>query len=220
MNLQIFKKDEMNMRVIEKDGELWFVAKDVADTLGYKDTEAMTRRLDDDEKTVLSLGNVQNLQIVGFENFTRGILIINESGLYNSILGSQKPNAKKFKKWVTSEVLPSIRKNGSYSLDNRNSFELGMDELRNVQVSMKEYGNKVIELLGNLEEVIEEHDSELDEKIELIERLFNEEKLKQYLLEIIEFKIAEIGTLEYIESVFYNVQSLKERVKDLERKVK
>jgi prophage antirepressor-like protein len=217
----------MNMRVIEKDGELWFVAKDIADTLGYKDTEAMTRKLDDDEKVKI---NPQSLEFKGYlqnvgsqfeENKNIFILtLINESGLYSAILGSQKPNAKKFKKWVTSEVLPSIRKTGNYSLDNRNSFEIGMDELRNIQFSMKEYGNKVIELLGNLEEVIEEHDSELDEKIELIERLFNEEKLKQYLREIIEFKIAEIGTLEYIESVFYNVQSLKERVKDLERKLK
>lgn len=64
----------------------------------------MTRRLDTDEK--------QNLQIVGFGN--RGASVVNESGLYAAIIGSKKPEAKTFRKWVTSTVLPSIRKNGGY----------------------------------------------------------------------------------------------------------
>lgn len=101
-----FNFDGASITVIADDnGEPWFVAKEVATILGYSDAEAMTRRLDEDEK--------QNRQIVGFG--PRGVSTINESGLYSSILGSQKTEAKPFKKWVTSEVLPSIRKTGSYS---------------------------------------------------------------------------------------------------------
>lgn len=88
----------------DEHGEPWFIAKEVAEILEYKDAEAMTRKLDDDE--------VQNLQIVGFGN--RGVNIINESGLWSSVLRSTKPEAKAVKKWLTSEVLPTIRKTGSY----------------------------------------------------------------------------------------------------------
>lgn len=84
------------------------LAADVAAVLGYSDAEAMTRRLDDDEKS--------NLQIVGLASPTggRGNLVINESGLYHAVLKSRKPEAKRFRRWVTEEVLPSIRKTGAY----------------------------------------------------------------------------------------------------------
>ena len=93
------------VRTIDNDdGEPWFVAKDVSDALGYSEAYEMTKNLDDDEK--------HNRQIAGHGNqlFT----LINESGLYNGIMGSKKAKAKVFKKWVTSEVLPSIRKTGGY----------------------------------------------------------------------------------------------------------
>lgn len=86
-------------------GEVWFVAKDVADILGYAKTNNMTERLDDDEKQTLYVAASQNNQT-----------LINESGLYSAVMGSQKPEAKRFKKWVTSEVLPSIRKTGGYNM--------------------------------------------------------------------------------------------------------
>lgn len=89
--------------IVGQDNEPWFIAKEVAEILSYSDAEAMTRRLDSDE--------IQNRQIVGFGN--RGVNLINESGLYSSILNSKKPEAKPFKKWVTAEVLPAIRKTGS-----------------------------------------------------------------------------------------------------------
>ena len=98
-----FESNEVRTIVIEN--QPWFIAMDVANALSYTDTQAMTRRLDADE--------VQNRQFVGFGN--RGALTINESGLYSAILRSRKKEAKRFKKWVTSEVLPSIRKHGSYS---------------------------------------------------------------------------------------------------------
>jgi anti-repressor protein len=95
--------------IIDELGEPWFVAKDVADVLGYSRTSAMTQSLDGDEKGVRDLdtpGGVQSLTI------------ISESGVFAAVLRSQRPEAKVFRKWVTTEVLPSIRKTGSYSLAN------------------------------------------------------------------------------------------------------
>ena len=103
--VSVYQFNSVDVRVSKDEkGEPWFVAMDVSRILGYSDTEAMTRRLDKDE--------IQNRQIVGFGN--RGVNIINESGLYSAIICSSKPQAKVFKKWVTSEVLPSIRKTGGY----------------------------------------------------------------------------------------------------------
>lgn len=95
-----------NVRIIEKDAEPWFVAKDVAEILGYSDTQAMTRKLAKDEKgtcTDNSSGQVRN------------ITIINEYGLFAAILKSNKKEAIDFQRWITHEVLPSIRRTGSYS---------------------------------------------------------------------------------------------------------
>lgn len=89
------------------DGEPWFVAADVCAALDITNVGNATARLDDDEKgirTVDTLGGAQQLTIV------------NESGLYSLILGSRKPEAKRFKKWVTAEVLPAIRKTGGYGV--------------------------------------------------------------------------------------------------------
>lgn len=106
MNPFPFSFENQEIRVItNENGEPWFVAKEIAGALGYSDAEAMTRRLDDDEK--------RNLQVVGFG--PRGVTVINESGLYSAILGSTKEAAKRFKRWVTSEVLPSVRKTGGYT---------------------------------------------------------------------------------------------------------
>ncbi|WP_163834671.1 BRO family protein [Spartinivicinus ruber] len=95
------------VRVINKDGEPWFVATDVAKVLGYSEAYKMTRNLDDDEK---------GRQIVGTLGGDQALQVINESGLYSAILKSRRPEAKTFKKWVTNEVLPSIRKTGSYGV--------------------------------------------------------------------------------------------------------
>ena len=112
MNLIPFQFESTPIQVVsDEHGEPWFIAKEVAAVLGYSDAEAMTRRLDDDEK--------QNLQIVGFG--PRGVTIINESGLYSAILGSTKDEAKRFKRWVTAVVLPSIRRDGGY-LDGQDSM--------------------------------------------------------------------------------------------------
>jgi prophage antirepressor-like protein len=89
------------------DGEIWFVAKDVCDALGIR-TDTLKMILDEDEVTKTD-PNTVGVKV----NAPHGISLINESGLYSLVLRSRKPEAKKFKKWVTGEVLPSIRKHGA-----------------------------------------------------------------------------------------------------------
>ena len=104
-NLQIFNYKDNEVRTIEKDGITWWVLKDVCEILSIKNSRDVFDRLDEDEKGVDlidTLGGKQNINVV------------NESGLYNVILRSDKEEAKPFRKWVTSEVLPSIRKHGAY----------------------------------------------------------------------------------------------------------
>lgn len=106
--VQLFQFDDaISISAVLIEGDPWFVAMDVAQALDYGDAEAMTRRLDADEK--------QNRRIVGFG--PRGVTLINESGLYAAILGSRKLGAKRFRKWVTGTVLPSIRKTGQFQAD-------------------------------------------------------------------------------------------------------
>ena len=98
------------MRTVVIDDEPWFVGKDVAEALGYSDTKsALADHVDDDDKQIIQKGQIATLEIPN-----RGLTIINESGLYSLILSSKLPTAKQFKRWVTNEVLPSIRKNGGY----------------------------------------------------------------------------------------------------------
>lgn len=106
-DLQIFNSPEFGViRTIEKDGEPWFVGKDVANALGYKDTvNALKSHVDTEDK-----GGWQITTQFGEKETT----IINESGLYSLVLSSKLPTAKKFKRWVTSEIIPSIRKHGAY----------------------------------------------------------------------------------------------------------
>lgn len=109
--IQTFSNPEFGeMRTLTIDGEPWFVGKDVAQVLGYADTKsALTDHVDAEDRRIIQRGQNAALDIPN-----RGLTIINESGLYSLILSSKLPGAKKFKHWVTSEVLPSIRKNGGY----------------------------------------------------------------------------------------------------------
>ena len=115
MDIRVFKRDGFgDVRVIIKDNEPHFVAKDVADILGYSETSVMLRRLDADEYL-----KIEPTFIAGANKMAREFTVINESGLYSAVLGSKKPQAKQFKKWVTSEVLPAIRKHGAYLTDEK-----------------------------------------------------------------------------------------------------
>lgn len=103
----VFCFESHNIRTVGKDGEVWFALKDVCSVLTIGNSSDVSRRLDDDEKGV---------EVIDTPSGAQETVIINESGLYSVIMRSQKPEAKRFKKWVTSEVLPAIRKTGSYSV--------------------------------------------------------------------------------------------------------
>ena len=110
MELQIFKNAELgSVRSTMINGEPYFVGKNVAEILGYKDTsDAMRRHVDDEDKLTRCFTD---------SGQSREMYVINESGLYSLILSSKLPTAKKFKRWVTAEVLPAIRRHGLYAVD-------------------------------------------------------------------------------------------------------
>lgn len=113
--LQAFQFESSSVRTTIRDGDPWWVAPDVCGALGINNSRQAVSRLDDDEKGVISsdtLGGNQELTIV------------NESGLYNLIFRSRKPEAKRFRKWVTSEVLPAIRKTGRYAVSGVSAAEI------------------------------------------------------------------------------------------------
>lgn len=104
-NIEVFENPIFGqIRMVMVDDEPWFVAKDISDKLGYAQTSNMMKRIDDEDSksSVLDGMNMKSL-------------LINESGLYSAIIGSKLPSAKQFKRWVTSDVLPSIRKHGAYA---------------------------------------------------------------------------------------------------------
>lgn len=115
MNVTVFNYGFNKIRTITKNGEPWFILKDVCDVLGIINSRNVQDRLDEDEKANVCLMDVSSNGVQQRHNFT----IINESGLYNVILRSDKTEARKFKRWITHEVLPSIRKNDSYERNSR-----------------------------------------------------------------------------------------------------
>lgn len=108
-SLRVFNNEEFGtIRTVMIDGEPWFVGKDVAEALGYTNPrDALSKHVDDEDKKTVAIRD----GIRGNPNVT----VINESGVYSLILSSKLPNAKKFKRWVTAEILPSVRQTGSYS---------------------------------------------------------------------------------------------------------
>jgi anti-repressor protein len=115
-NIIPFDYSGNQIRVITVDGEPWWVAKDLMTVLGYKAAENNTtqilQRLDDDEKDQISISSNNN----PIKNFQKAVWCVNEAGLYSLILWSQVPEAKNFRRWVTHEVIPSIRKTGGYQM--------------------------------------------------------------------------------------------------------
>lgn len=148
--MEIFKFEENEVRVIESDEQVWFVGKDVASTLGYSNPQkALRDHVDKEDKTVNETFTV---------NGTAPILI-NESGLYGLIMSSKLPAAKKFKHWVTSEVLPAIRKHGSYSAKQAEPVDLPrkpVDILRLTVQALDEQNER----LDKLEETFEQFKAE------------------------------------------------------------
>lgn len=103
---KVFDYQNKQVRTVVLDGEPWFVAKDVCEVLELTNPTIATERLEEDERSKFNLGRQGET------------IVVNESGLYSLILGSRKPEAKQFKKWITKEVIPSIRKHGIYATDN------------------------------------------------------------------------------------------------------
>lgn len=119
--LMIFENPEFGrVRSVEIDGEPWLVGKDVAQALGYSDTDkAIRTHVDDDDKQIFKPADLAGLDIPN-----RGMSLINESGLYSLVLSSKLPGAKQFRRWVTSEVLPAIRKKGGYTHEPKSAMEM------------------------------------------------------------------------------------------------
>lgn len=134
-NLQVFNYNDSAVRTVQKDGEPWFVLKDVCDVLHLSTPARVAERLEPDE---VSLAHVTDG--IGRQQETS---IINESGLYTVILRSDKPEAKPFRKWVTSEVLPSIRKHGAYMTpETLQAAILNPDYLLQVVTALKDETDK------------------------------------------------------------------------------
>lgn len=136
-NIKVFENIEFGkIRVLTKDDEPWFVAIDICKSLGVKNPTMAINRLDNDEVTKLNLGGLS-----GETN------IVNEYGLYNLILTSRKPEAKEFKRWITHEVIPAIRKTGGYMINENNMTD---DEL--IQKALIMATNKLKERERKLQE--------------------------------------------------------------------
>lgn len=134
--LKVFESPTFGqVRTVEIDGEPWFVGKDVAEALGYSDGfGALKKHVEAEDK--------QNCQNDSFDS-PRGMTIINESGLYSLILSSKLPGAKEFKHWITSEVIPSIRKTGAYmTQETLEAAILNPDYLLQVVTALKEETDK------------------------------------------------------------------------------
>ncbi|MBO3755686.1 ORF6C domain-containing protein [Streptococcus suis] len=131
MELQIFKNEQFGqVQLVEINNEPWFVGKEIAEILGYQNpSKALKDHVDEEDKL-----NNETLSSLG----QRGGWIINESGLYSLILKSKLPQAKQFKRWVTSEVLPAIRKHGAYALSPETVNEDALIYVLETQKSMRQ----------------------------------------------------------------------------------
>ena len=141
--IQEFNFNARQVRVIMKDNEPWFVAKDVCDVLELANSRETIKSLDDDElmSEILTSGGQR-----------REMNIISESGLYTLVMRSNKPEAKKFKKWVTSEVLPSIRKTGIYAADKRRQNDARRLELaeRRLAIQQKNANARLAKIIQHM----------------------------------------------------------------------
>ncbi|WP_081691802.1 BRO-N domain-containing protein [Bacillus sp. SB47] len=108
---KVFNYQDQQVRTVVKDGEPWFVAKDVCNVLEIGNSRQALARLDDDESMSFEMTHPQS------PSKTIMMQAVNEAGLYTLILGSRKPEAKQFKRWITHEVIPTIRKTGSYQME-------------------------------------------------------------------------------------------------------
>lgn len=151
-DLQLFKFENKKVRSLLIDGEPWFIGNDVTKTLGYSNSrDALTRHVDDEDKLTERI-------VLSGQN--RDVNIINESGLYSLVLSSKLPDAKKFKHWITSEVIPQIRKTGKYAPKPLTREELLAKAVLEADTMIKE--QKV--LLEQKTKELEESNNKLEEQ--------------------------------------------------------
>lgn len=156
--MQVFQNKEFGqVRTVQIDEQPWFVGKDVADALGYQRTaDAIRTHVDSEDK------GVGELQTPGG---TQEMIIVNESGLYSLIMSSQLPSAKKFKRWVTSEVLPVIRKSGAYVVQGYQPKATSVGEVVNLinmsRQSMKDQGCDPREIAIAVKEICDQFNIQL-----------------------------------------------------------
>jgi len=137
--LSVFNFDSYQVRTVARNGDPWFVASDVCDALDLGNNRQAVARLDEDEKGVTTVDTLGGMQ---------DVTTVNESGMYSLIFTSRKPEAKRFKKWVTSEVLPTIRKTGGYASEStwlKDQLLTAKDQIidlqRQILLSMQEQKN-------------------------------------------------------------------------------
>lgn len=141
--LQTFNFEELPVRTLEVDGEPYFIGKDVADILGYANgRDALSKHVDAEDKLPSQIAT---------SGQNRNVTIINESGLYSLIFSSKLENAKRFKRWVTSEVLPTLRKTGAYQVpsDPMQALRLMFEATEETKQEIKNVKDDVIDLKEN-----------------------------------------------------------------------
>ena len=144
-NLQVFTYEQNEVRTVSVDGNPWWVLKDVCDVLGLSDTSKVAERLDNDELTRVKLRS-------GGQD--REMWVINEPGLYNVILRSDKAEAKKFKRWITHEVLPLIRKTGAYISD-ISHLSPQLQVLINIETEQRKQAARLAQVERRQEEIVD-----------------------------------------------------------------
>lgn len=161
--LQIFNNPEFGeIRSIEVDGVVWFVGKDIAQILGYKNTrQALSTNVDSEDRGVQNLDTPSGMQ---------EMTVINESGLYSLVMSSKLPGAKRFKKWVTSEVLPSIRKTGAYAAPRQQLMSPAQLIAAQAQL-MVEMEQKLAQIQSQTE-AMESRYTEMQQKVDTAVRVF------------------------------------------------
>lgn len=171
--LKVFTNEKLgSVRTMEINGEPYFLGKDVAEILGYSNTnKAIQMHVDDEDKKILDFKGFSQFraELWGENDFSNKIMI-NESGLYSLIFGSELPSAKEFKHWVTHEVLPSIRMTGGYNA--KQSDELKAKKLEimmiNAQARLLKEQNKRVELMMKYNIKPEEPETKVEEPIEKV----------------------------------------------------
>ena len=198
--IEIFKNNELGeVRTLLIDSEPYFVAKDVAEILGYSETNALTKRLDSDEFISDKL-----------EGMNMKSVLLNESGLYNAIFGSKLENAKKFRKWVFSEVLPSIRKHGAYITD---ELLQDNDRLNNVIAELQMENELKESRIEELEEVRTEYMKQRDKIIRIQIKCGNTKEKGRFIpyciLQLVREFIKDAENVEYRDDEIIKVDSRK-----------